>query len=44
MEAWGAIVAHGGEKSQANLELKEQRAAHVGKIRLNRGELRPRDH
>jgi hypothetical protein len=44
MEAWGAIFAHGGEKSQANLELKEPRAAHVGKIRLSRGELLPRDH
>jgi hypothetical protein len=42
--AWGAVFAHGGEKGQSNLELKEQRAAYIGKIRLGRGELLPRDH
>src|SRR5258705_1001505 len=28
MEPWGAVSAHGGEKGQSNVELKEQRAAH----------------
>ena len=44
MEAWGAIAPNGGEKGQADVELKEQPAADIGQLGLGCREVRPRHH
>jgi hypothetical protein len=44
MEAWGAIPPNGGEKGQADVELKEQPATDFGQLRLRRREVLPRHH